>query len=70
MDISLKQDYVNRVTEMLNNFTIPTGNSNIMHHLIPGKTRAGEVIKNWKSEEWDGVCWQCCSLIESFKDIL
>ena len=56
MDISLKQNYVNRVTEMLNNSTIPTGNSNIMHHLILGNTRAGEVIKEWKSEEWDGVC--------------
>ena len=41
-----------RVAKMLNNGTILPGNSEIMHLLIFGKTRAGEVIKDWKSEEW------------------
>ena len=41
-----------------------------MHCLILGNTRAEEVMKDWKSEEWDGVCRQCCVLIERFKDIL
>ena len=56
------------MTEMLNNGTIPPGNSDIVHRLILGKTKAGEVIKDWKSKEWDGVGRQCCSVIECQKD--
>ena len=41
IDISLNQDYLNSVTEMLNNYTIPAGNSDIMHRLILRKTRTG-----------------------------
>ena len=43
-DITLKQDYVNKVTEMPNNGPIPTGKCDIMNHLILLKTRTGEVI--------------------------
>ena len=68
-DISLKQDYVNIVTEILNNGTIRTGNSDIMQRLIVGKTRAGEVIKVLKSGQWNGVCRQCCSIVKSFHNI-
>ena len=42
--ITLKQDYVNKVTEMPKNGPIPTSKSDIMHHLILLKTRTGEVI--------------------------
>ena len=45
-DITVKQDYFNRVAENLNNGTIPQANSDILHCLLLGKTRAGEVIKN------------------------
>ena len=37
-DVTLKQSYVNRVTEMLNSCTIPPGNRDIMLCLILGKT--------------------------------
>ena len=47
-DISLKQVYVDRVTEMLNNSTIPSVNSDIIPQLILGKTRAAEV--NWSTD--------------------
>ena len=47
--ITLKQE----VTEMPNNGPIPTGKSDIMHHLILLKTRTGEVIKGWSSEKWN-----------------
>ena len=47
---TLKQGYVSKVTEMLNKGMIPTGNSDIMHLLIFGKTRAGKVIKDWKKK--------------------
>ena len=35
-DNTLKQDYVNRVVQILYNGTIPPGKSNIMHCLILG----------------------------------
>ena len=54
---------------MLNNGTILTGIGDIMHLLIFGKTRAGEVLKDWESEEWYGTCRQCKSIIESFRHI-
>ena len=45
-DVSLKQESVNIVAEIL-----PPGNSDFMQHHIFGKTRAGEAIKDWESQE-------------------
>ena len=52
--MTLKQDYVNRVTTMLNSGTIPAGNSDIFHRLILRKTRPGEEIQKWKNQNWAG----------------
>ena len=66
-DISLKPDYVNRVTRMSNNGTIPTRNIDVIHRLILGENMVGEIINDWKSEDLDRVYWQCNSVIESLK---
>ena len=41
---------------MLNNGTIPPVNHNVMYRLMLGKTRAGKIIKDWTSEDLNGVC--------------
>ena len=53
----------------MNSGTIPFGNSDILHRLILGKTKSGEIIKDWGTEEWDIYCQQCGSVIETFKHI-
>jgi len=68
-DILLRQGYVNKVTELLYSGTIPVNNSDMLHCLILGKTRSGEIIKDLSSEDWDGYCRQCGSVIETFKHI-
>ena len=46
--VHLRQGYVNKITEMPNNGTVPPGNADIIHRLILGKTRPGIEIRNWK----------------------
>ena len=65
-DISLRQGYVNLMTDLMNSGKIPVGNSDILHWLILGKTKSGEIIKDWGTQEWDGYCG---SVIETFKHI-
>ena len=62
---TLKQSYVNRITAMLISGMIPTGNSDIIHRFLLGKTRPGEEIQIWKNQSWDGYCKQCCKVIET-----
>ena len=62
---TLKKSYVIQVTTMLNLGMIPTGNSDILHRFLLGKTRPGEEIRNWKNQNWDGYCKQCCKVIET-----
>ena len=62
---TLKQSYVTRITTMLNSGMIPTGNSDILHRFLLGKTRPGDEIRNWKNQSWDGYCKQCCKVIET-----
>ena len=56
--VTLNQGYVNRVTSILNSGMIPQGNSDIQHRLILGKKRAGEEIRKWKKQKWNGYCKQ------------
>ena len=44
--VHLRQDYENKITEMLNSGTIPPGNADIFHRLILGKTRPGIEIRS------------------------
>ena len=41
--------------EILNNGTIPPGNSDVMHRPILGTNTTGEEIKHWTEEEWNPV---------------
>ena len=54
---------------MLNQGMIPVNNDNILHQLILGKTKFGEVIEDWTNQDWNGICWQCGTIIESFQNI-
>ena len=44
-DISLREGYVNKGAGMLNQGMIPVNNGDILHRLILGKTKSGEVLK-------------------------
>ena len=46
-DISPRQGYINKVTDLMNSGTIPVGNSHILHRLALGKTASGEIIEDW-----------------------
>ena len=54
---------------MLNKGMIPTNNGDILHRLIFGKTKAGDVIKDWRNQDWDGICRQCGTVTETFQHI-
>ena len=69
LDTTLRQGYVCRVAEMMNKGMIPTNNSDILHRLILGKTKSGEVIKDWRNQNWDGICRQCGTVLETFQHI-
>ena len=69
LDTTLRQGYVCRVAEMLNKGMIPTNNSDILHRLILGKTKSGEVIKDWRNQDWNGICRQCGTVTETFQHI-
>ena len=62
---TLKKSYVIQVTTMLNSGMMPTGNSDILHRFQLGKTRPGGEIRNWKNQNWDGYCKQCCKVVET-----
>ena len=68
-DITLTQGYVNKVAGMLNTHMIPVNSGDILHHLILGETKSGEVIKDWSKPEWNGICRQCRTVIETFVHI-
>ena len=53
--VHLRQGYVNKITEMLNNGNIPPGNADILHRLILGKSRLGIEIRNWKIQAGMGT---------------
>ena len=55
-DISIRQGYVNKVTDLRNLGTIPVGKGDILHRLILGKSKPGEIIRDWGTQEWDGDC--------------
>ena len=42
----------------------------MIHRFLLGKTRPGEEIRNWKKQDWDGYCKQCCKVIETTAHIL
>jgi len=63
LNVTLRQGYVCKVAEMLNKGMIPTNNGDILHRLILGKTKSGEVIKDWSNQDWNGICRQCGKLI-------
>ena len=65
LGVTLRQSYVTRITTMLNSGMIPTGKSDIIHRFLLGKTRPGDEIRNWKNQNWDGYCKQCCKVIET-----
>ena len=44
-------------------------NSDILHRLILGKTKSGEIIKYWSNQDWDGFCRQCGTVLETFQHI-
>ena len=67
LDTTLRQGYVCRVAEMMNKGMIPTNNSDILHRLILGKTKSGEVIKD---QDWNGICMQCGTVTETFQHII
>ena len=50
LGVTLRQSYVTRIMTMLNTGMIPTGNSDIIHRFLLGKTRPGEEIQNWKTK--------------------
>ena len=43
--LGINQDYVNRITTMLEYGMIPPGNSDIIHRFLLWKTRQGEEIR-------------------------
>ena len=53
-DISPRQGYTNRVTDLMNSGKIPVSNGDIHHRLILEKTKPGKIIKDWGTQEWDG----------------
>ena len=69
LNTTLRQGYVCKVAEMLNKGIIPTNNSDILHRLILGKTKSGEIIKDWSNQDWDGFCRQCGTVLETFQHI-
>ena len=69
LNTTLRQGYVCRVAEMLNKGMIPTNNGDILHRLILGKTKSGEVIKDWSNQDWNGICRQCGTVLETFQHI-
>ena len=69
LNVTLRQGCVCKVAEMLNKGMIPTNNGDILHHLILGKTKSGEVIKDWSSQDWDSICRQCGTVLETFQHI-
>ena len=69
LNTTLRQGYVCKVAEMLNKGMIPTNNSDILHRLILGKTKSGEIIKDWSNQDWDGFCRQCGTVLETFQHI-
>ena len=54
---------------MQNKGMIPTNNGDILHRLILGKTKSGEVIKDWSNQNWNGICRQCGTVLETFQHI-
>ena len=48
---------------------VPTNNGDILHRLILGKTKSGEVIKDWSNQDWNGICRQCGTVLETFQHI-
>ena len=54
---------------MLNTGRIPVNNGDIMHRLILGKTKSGEVIKDWSNQNWKGICRQCGTITETLQHI-
>ena len=69
LDTTLRQGYVCRVAEMLNKDMIPTNNGNIVHGSILVNTKSGEVIKDWRNQDWDGICRQFGTVTETFQHI-
>ena len=69
LNVTLKQGYVCKVAEMLNKGMIPTNNGDILHRLILGKTKSGEVIKDWSNQDWNGICRQFGTVLETFQHI-
>ena len=65
LGVTLKKSYVNRIMTMLNSGMIPTGNGDIIHRVLLGKTRPGEQIRTWKNQSWDDYCKQYCKVIET-----
>ena len=41
----------------------------VLHCLILEKTKSGEVIKDLSNQEWNGICQQCRTVIETFHHI-
>ena len=60
---------MNKVAGMLNSGMIPVNNGDILHRLILGKMKLGEVIKGWSNQEWNSICRQCETIIETFRHI-
>ena len=46
-----------------------TNNGDILHRLILGKTKSGEVFKDWSNQDWNGFCRQCGTVLETFQHI-
>ena len=61
--------YVNKVAGMLNQRMVPVNNDNILHQLILEKTKSGEVIRGGSNQDWNGICRQCRSVLETFQQI-
>ena len=68
-DVTLIQGYVNKVAGMLDQSMIPVNKEDILHYLILGKTKSEEVIKDWSNQDWNGICRQCGTVIETFQHI-
>ena len=67
LNTMLRQGYVCKVVEMLNKGMFPTNNSDILHRLILGKTKSGEVIKDWSNQDRNSICRQCGTVLETFQ---
>ena len=68
-NITLRQGYVNKVAGMLNTSMIPVNNGDILHCLILRKTKSGEVIKDWSNQDWNSICRQYGTVLETFQHI-